>query len=102
MTCVGPEAWIGDYKFGFCKKLWWISSICGSMIKNYLPGRRPKYFMCVPMLLTQENVDRVHEAGVKPQIQEVYPYTIESLQEAISKVATHRVKGRIIVDMDKK
>ena len=101
ITCVGPEAWIGDEILSFCAKMSWVGKILWySGILNKIPGSHPTYYMVAPSELGKDTYAKAFENNVIPHVDKVYPFDdIEQFKAAMELVRSHRVKGKVVMEL---
>ena len=99
ITCTGPEQWIGDRmftKFESLKYLW--NTFVVPPIYNRLPRKHPYYYFAGPMTFGKGSKTILEQKTI-PGIEKVIPFEEKELKAAISLVAAHRAKGKVVVDM---
>ena len=101
ITCVGPLEWIGDEMLSTCGKVSWVGKcLWYSSILNLLPGSHPTYSMVAPSELGKETFHLAFENSVVPHVEKVVPFDdITRLREALDLVKSHRVKGKVVLEL---
>lgn len=102
ITCVGPEAWIGDEILSIGKKISWVGKIFWySGILNKIPGSHPMYYMVAPSELGKVTYTKAFKNGVIPHVDKIFPFDdIEKFKAAIELVRSHRVKGKVVMELN--
>lgn len=99
ITCTGTEKWIGDRmlsRLEAVKYLW--DSFMVPLVYNRLPGKHPYYYYAGPTTFGK-GAKTILEQKTIPGIEKVIPFEVKELKAAIAHVASHRVKGKVVVDM---
>lgn len=100
ITCVGPEAWIGDTMFSKYEQMSWVSKFLWHSIMNLVPGSHPYYHMVAPSELGKTTYQTAFESGIVPHIDKVVSFEdIDDFKEALKLVRSHRVKGKVVTEL---
>ncbi len=101
ISCVGPEAWIGDEILSTTAKMSWVGRVLWySGILNKIPGSHPKYYMVAPSELGKVTYNMAFENNVIPHVDKVFPFDdIDNFQNAMDLVRSHRVKGKVVMEL---
>merc|ERR1712117_171109 len=100
ITCVGPLEWIGDEILSMTEKLSWVGKILWYSFLNLIPGSHPTYSMVAPSDIGKSTFELAFENGVTPHVDKVVPFDdIKELREAIELVRSHRVRGKVVLEL---
>mmetsp|Transcript_6860 Transcript_6860/g.7904 ORF Transcript_6860/g.7904 Transcript_6860/m.7904 type:complete len:394 (+) Transcript_6860:130-1311(+) len=101
ISCVGPEAWIGDEILSTTAKISWVGRVLWySGILNKIPGSHPMYYMVAPSELGKATYNMAFENKVIPHVDEVFPFDdIDNFKNAMDLVRSHRVKGKVVMEL---
>lgn len=103
ITCVGPLEWIGDDMLSTCAKFSWVGKVMWySSLLNLIPGSHPTYYMVAPSELGKTTFDLAFKNKVIPHVDRAVPFDdITRVREAIELVRSHRVKGKVVLEIEK-
>jgi NADPH:quinone reductase-like Zn-dependent oxidoreductase len=97
-TVVGPKKYVGERKLS-----WWefgklMSYIGFRMFITRLKGPRYVFAAKLPRLVINDAMSQVVENDIHMPVQQVVPFELSSIRDAVSLLTTHRAKGRIVID----
>ncbi len=98
VTVVGPQKYIGERKLS-----WWevgkmLSYIGYRMLITRFKGPRYVFGATIPRRVIKEVMDQVVENDIRMPVQQIVPFELSPIREAVNLLTTHRAKGRIVID----
>lgn len=97
-TVVGPMRYIGERKLS-----WWefgkvMSYIGYRMLVTRFNGPRYVFAAKYPRLVINAAMNQVVENDIRMPVQQIVPFDLSSIKDAVNLLTTHRTKGRMVID----
>lgn len=98
VTVVGPQKYIGERKLS-----WWefgklMSYIGYRVLITRFKGPRYIFGATMPRSVIKEVMDQVVKNDIRMPVQQIVPFELSPIREAVNLLTTHRAKGRIVID----
>lgn len=98
VTVVGPKKYVGEQKLS----RWQFSKVLLHIGKRYLGtrfrGQRYLFGGTLPRRIIDAALKQVIDHDIRMPVQDVIPFEITSVIDAVRLLTTHRAKGRIVID----
>lgn len=99
MTVVGPRQYIGEEKLSWLAVVRVISYVLVKMlITRLLPGPTYTFGEKYPRLVVADAISQLLKHNIRMPVPSVIPFEISAIKDAVSKLTTHREKGRTVID----
>lgn len=97
-TVVGPTRYIGERKLSWWKFGKLMSYIGYRMLITRLKGPRYVFAAKYPRLVINDAMTQVVKNDIRMPVQQIIPFELSSIKNAVKLLLTHRAKGRIVID----
>ena len=97
VTLCGPEQYIGERRLSKGG----IAAMLGYVLWRYLSSKisGPRYIMAGIGSSLEPLQKLVLDNGIKPPIDSCLPFDEQAVREGIARIATHRARGKIVIEM---
>ncbi len=98
VTVVGPEKHVGEKKLG----VWGLTKMIAWIVRRLLASRfsGPRYVFAGPLAPDFMAINRwIVQQGLRPVIDRAVPFEQEPVRQALAYVATHRARGKVVIEM---
>jgi NADPH:quinone reductase-like Zn-dependent oxidoreductase len=97
VTLCGPEKYIGERRMSKGA----IAAMLGYVLRRYLVSKisGPRYIMAGIGSSLESLQNLVLNNSIKPPIDRQLPFTEAAVREGLAHIASHRAKGKIIIDI---